>query len=163
MDYSNVTPPTETPPPRAENNPFVGRLRRRRRVAKQILDLKQGDRGLSFRKIAQIVGVSYTEALILYKLALVTSSEVWADEVDERAWEASSETPERCPECGRVSLPPCLACSLRRNGERVCQDVAVDYRDFDVDLTPGEYERYLAVREAKKARNEKKSAFGGRD
>lgn len=159
MEFSDCTPPTETSDS-ADFSPSDGFELRRRLLVKRVVDLRE--LGLSSRNIAAKIGASHTFVQkILQSVAERGVANLALDPDD--IWTPTTETPERCPECGRVSLPPCLVCSLRRNGERVCQDVAVDYRDFDVDLTPGEIERYLAVREAKKARNEKRSAFWSRD
>lgn len=137
---------------------------RRRGIARRVLELKKNNPELSFRKIAKILGISHTSAAGLYRRALVAPSSVWAEYDDERAWEPTSEREERCPRCGRVSTPPCLACFLKRNGEPVLDDERrVDFRDFDVDLTPSEYERYVKIRDMKKARCEKRSQFWARD
>lgn len=159
MDYSNVTPSNETSDS-VDFSPNDGRELRRRLLVKRVVKLRE--LGLSSRGIAAKIGATHPFVRDVLRRVDERGVANLALELDD-IWKPTAPTPERCPTCGRVSLPPCLACSLRRNGERVCQDVAVDFRDFDVDLTPDEYERYVAVREAKKARNEKRSAFWGRD
>lgn len=142
MDYSNGTSDS------VDFSPSDGRDLRRRLLVKRVVELRE--LGLSSRGIAAKIGETHTFVRGVLRRVDERGAANLALELDD-VWTPTTQTPERCSTCGRVSPQPCLVCSLRRNGERVCQDVAVDYRDFDVDLTPDEYERYVAVRDAKKA------------
>lgn len=78
-------------------------------------------------KIAQIVGISATSVLEI-KSGVITA------------------TPVRCPDCGRVSSPPCLVCYLRKRNYKASHDNEYYSLRIDLELKPDDYERYQKIR-----------------
>ncbi|MGQ9504236.1 MAG: helix-turn-helix domain-containing protein [Thermogutta sp.] len=64
--------------------------------------------------------------------------------------------PSRCPDCGAIVTPPCLACFVRRlksRGELAPLSGEV-HGPLQLELHPSHYARYLEVRAAAMARGE---------
>lgn len=76
-----------------------------RDTAQKILDLLSD--GISMREVARRLGVSKAT------VANVRDGKgIWFDEPKKPEITAGKGEPERCPECGRLVVMPCIACQV---------------------------------------------------
>ncbi|HQF12648.1 MAG TPA: helix-turn-helix transcriptional regulator, partial [Thermogutta sp.] len=121
-----------------------------RHLADKILRLLTEER-LSQRQVARLTGVSRAT------IAAIAKGE-WHARFRERPKDESDQppAPSRCPECGALVTPPCLACRIRamRIRGEILPLPGEGPGPLKLELRGPHYARYLEVRAAAMARGE---------
>lgn len=121
-----------------------------RYLADKVLQLLTEEK-LSQRQVARLTGVSRAT------VAAIARGEWHARHRSRLSEEGETEPPpSRCPDCGALVTPPCLACHVRnlQSQGKILPLAGETNGPLQLELHPSHYARYLEVRAAAMARGE---------
>lgn len=121
-----------------------------RYLADKVLRLLTEEK-LSQRQVARLTGVSRATVAAIARGEWHARHRPRFSEEDE-----TEPPPSRCPDCGALVTPPCLACHVRKlkSQGKIAPLAGETNAPLQLELHPSHYARYLEVRSAAMARGE---------